>query len=206
MITILSGRSPWSPWWTLTPTSTTGSTWTRTRSLSLPGLRGDSSFLPKMALLSAILFQKSTTDGSAICHLISKNHHRWLCYRPSYFKIPPKMALLSTILFLNSATDGSAISNLIQKFRHRRLCYQQSYYNIPPTDGSAIGHLFKNSTNRWLCYRPSYLRIPPYMIVSAILFKKSATLRLCCSSKILHRFHNIFICKLCYDIFINYLF
>ena len=160
MITILSGRSPWSPWWTLTPTSTTGSTWTRTRSLSLPGLRGDSSFLPKMALLSAILFQKSTTDGSAICHLISKNHHRWLCYRPSYFKIPPKMALLSKMLFLNSATDGTAISNLIQnsatdgsaisnlitKFHQQMALLSAIYFKIPPTDGSAIGILFKNSS------------------------------------------------------------
>ena len=130
-----------------------------------------------MALLSAILFQNSSKDGSAIKNVVSKFCYRRHCYQQSY-----------------------------SKFRHRRLCYQQSYYKIPPTDGSAIGHLFQNSTNRWLCYRPSYLRIPPYMLVSAILFKNSATLRLCCSSKILHKFHNIFICKLCYDIFINYLF
>ena len=140
IITTLLGRSPWSPSWTLTPTSTTGSTWTRTRSLSRPGLRGDSSFLPQMALLSAILFQVSS--------------HRWLCYQPSYFKKPPHMALLSAILFQNSDKDGSAINNFVSKFRYRRLCYQQSfskfshwwlcyqqsYYKIPPTDGPAITH------------------------------------------------------------------
>ena len=105
-------------------------------------------------------FKFPPKDGSAISHLISKNHHIWLCYRPSYFKIPTKMALLSKMLFLNSATDGSAISNLIQN---------------SATDGSAISNLITKFHQQMTLLSAIISKFHQQMaLLSAILFKNSS--------------------------------